>query len=63
MSGGGRWTDSKDGTESASSNSSQTAGSWNIDVFVDVVKELVRVLCSEIKDRVHFSYNFINSVT
>ena len=41
MSGGGRWTDSKDGTESASSSSSQTASSWNIDVFVDVVKELV----------------------
>ena len=41
MSGGGRWTDSKDGTESASSTS-QSASSWNIDIFVDVVKELVR---------------------
>jgi len=41
VSGGGRWNDSKDGTESASSSSSQAASSWNIDVFVDVVKELV----------------------
>jgi len=41
VSGGGRWSDSKDGTESASSSSSKSASSWNIDIFVDVVKELV----------------------
>jgi len=44
VSGGGRWSDSKDTTESASSASSQAAGSWNIDVFVDVVKELVSIV-------------------
>ena len=43
VSGGGRWTDSKDGTESAGSSTSQTTSGWNIDVFVDVVKELVCV--------------------
>ena len=45
VSGGGRWNDSKDGTESSSTSSSQTAGSWNVDVFVDIVKELVRFVC------------------
>jgi len=54
VSGGGRWNDSKDGTESSGSGgTSQTASSWNIDVFVDVVKELV---CS-----FHFAVN-CNSV-
>jgi len=41
VSGGGRWNDSKDGADSAGSGNSQTASSWNIDVFVDIVKELV----------------------
>jgi len=43
VSGGGRWSDSKEGAESASGGSSQTTGSWNVDVFVDVVKELVSI--------------------
>jgi len=41
VSGGGRWTDSKDAVDSAGSTSSQASTSWNIDVFVDVIKELV----------------------
>ena len=46
VSGGGRWNDSKDGTESSGSGgSSQTASSWNVDVFVDVIKELVCSFC------------------